>query len=296
MWIDSYVDGGLTQFRDEYLQREVYSDPLDALIELEERYGLDRGALTEGFDRRLNLLAEEGRRQAAESFEFNAEMLDREQALRRIPDASKAGAFLLCLPESELLTALEGYAATKPPVHRRSGYPNLFAYLEHAFQVRGLPYTVSASEGIRWVGEPAIRNDAIEPALSVLTDPRLANARQEFEDARREHRAGELDDAANDAGCAVESTMSALLAAHGHKQPTKHGKARIQAGPLFDALDAVGLLDRERDRHLVFAPIDVRDAGSHGAGVGTPRRDPRYVEAGIAAAAVAITYLASKLP
>lgn len=295
-WIERYVDGGLTKFLNDYLQREVYSDPIDALTELEESYGLAEGALTGDFERRMTILAQEGRRQAAESFDFNAEMLDREQALDRLPAASTAGAFLLCLPERELLAALESHAASRPPVHRRSGYPNLFAYLEHVFRMRGLPYTVSPTDGVRWVGEPAIRDDAIEPAISALADPRLATARQEFENARRELRAGELDDAANDAGCAVESTMSALLVAHGHKQPKKHGKDRIQAGPLFDALDAVGLLDRERDRHLVFAPIDVRDASSHGAGVGPPRCDSRYVEAGVAAAAVAISYLASRLP
>jgi len=204
------------------------------------------------------------------------------------------------LPDREFLAAIEHTLQDLkvPPLRVDAGALLAAARdrIAHLFRVRLLPYSIDENAIITWAGEPALHELAIGPALAALADPRLAAARDEFEQARRELRLGELDDAANDAGCAVESTMAALLHAHGRRQPTKHGKERVQAGPLFDALEAAALLDRERDRHLIFAPIAVRDPGSHGAGVKPRRLDPAYVEGGIAAAAVAIAYLASKLP
>jgi hypothetical protein len=163
--------------------------------------------------------------------------------------------------------------------------------------VRLLPYSIDEHGNITWAGEPAVHQLAIAPALAALADPRLGTARIEFEQARRELRLGELADAANDAGCAVESTMACLLKAHGHAAPrSKHGAERVQATLLFNKLKDVGLLEQERDHALVSAAIQVRHAGSRGAGTKPRQLDRVYVEAGIAAAAIAITYLASKLP
>jgi hypothetical protein len=206
---------------------------------------------------------------------------------------SEATTQLLALPAEEFLAAIE-HALQQ--LDREDRVFDASEAIAHLFRVRLLPYAIDQNGVITWCGEPGVHELAISPALAALTDSRLATARAEFEQARRELLIGELDDAANDAGCAVETTMAVLLNAYGHRQPQRHGNERVQAGPLFDALKAAGLLDHERDRHLVFAAIDVRDAASHGAGVNPRPLDPAYVDAGLAAAAAAITYLASKLP
>jgi hypothetical protein len=163
-------------------------------------------------------------------------------------------------------------------------------------RLRRLPYALDHLEtSFTWVGDPTEHELAIAPALSALTDERLGHARAEFDSARNELRHGNLRDAANDAGCAVETALSVLLDSHGRRQPKKYGAERIQAGPLFDALVAAELLDRDRDRDLVFAPITVRDHASHGVGVRPRGLSEAYVKAGVASAGVAIAYLASKL-
>lgn len=216
---------------------------------------------------------------------------------------TQAEAFLFCLPEPEFLTTLEyigGHGlASSDPKHFGSEAPDLFRYLEQVFRRRGLPYTASPADGIFWIGEPAIYQDVIEPALSVLEDPRLAPARDEFNKSRGHLRRGELRDAGKTAGDAVETTLAILLDAHGREQPqTAGGDDLVQAGLLFDALKAkeLRLLDQDRDHALIFGSIKVRHTCAHGVGANPKPPDPVYVKAGVAAAAVAITYLASKLP
>jgi hypothetical protein len=92
--------------------------------------------------------------------------------------------------------------------------------------------------------------------------------------------------------------MAILLADHGHPQPqSKHGTDLVQANKLWDQLksNAVGLLSEDRDKELIYAPMKVRNACGHGAGTDPTPPDSAYVEAGVAAAAIAITYLTSKL-
>jgi hypothetical protein len=217
-----------------------------------------------------------------------------EDLIRFVPPDDLAHAFLQSLPEPELLTALDCYARG----FGGPGHPRFAVYLEHVFRERALPYAVSVIDGISWVGEPAVRQEAIEPALSALADPRLADARKEFDDAREELRRGKLKDAATSAGRAVETTLAVLLEQHGGQQPMKHGNDLVQAGALFDALKAKDLrvLNQGRDHALVYAAIEVRHACAHGAGANPTPIESAYVEAGVGAAAVAIAYLASKLP
>jgi hypothetical protein len=297
-WIDVSAPSGLEGLVAAYFYEETYATPMLALEQLEDRYGLADGQLRRSYTERIGVLIERQRHREVAAGSFTADLDDPVEILARVPRNEQCEVFLGCLPEPEFLIALEVYGRLllNGARRRRTAQPDLFAYLEKVFRNNGLPLTASARDGIRWIGEPVIREHVSDPGLAALADSRLSNARKEFEDARRELRNGQLDDAANDAGCAVESTMAALLHAHGRRQPTKHGKDRVQAGPLFDALEAAGVVDRERDRHLIFGAIDVRDAGSHGAGISARRTDRAYVEAGVAASAIAISYLASKLP
>jgi hypothetical protein len=297
-WIEAFAPTGVEELVAGYLYEETYATPMLALEQLERRYGLVDDALRGAYADQVSTLIERQRRRETDGGNFAADLEDPIDVLARVAKDEQCEAFLTCLPEPELVIALElyGHRLARDPRRPRKSRPDLFEYLNKVFGNYGLPYTASLREGIQLVGEPVVREYAIEPALSALEDPRLSSARKEFEDARRELRNGQLADAANDAGCAVESTMAALLHAHGRRQPTKHGKERVQAGPLFDALEAAGVVDREGDRHLIFGAIDVRDAGSHGAGIAPRRTDRAYVDAGFGAAAIAITYLASKLP
>lgn len=225
------------------------------------------------------------------------ESLTDEQLINLVSPADRARAFMRCLPEPELLTALELGACRLRD--QRQPQPDMFGCLENVFQKCGLPYAASAGAGIRWVGEPAVREEAVEPALTAFADPRLVAAREEFDKARRELRRVRLKEAGRAAGDAVETTMAVLLAAHGHPQPqTEHGTDLVQASKLFDQLksNAVALLNEDRDRELIYAPMKVRNTCGHGAGANPPPLEPAYVASGVAAAAVAIVYLASKLP
>jgi hypothetical protein len=207
------------------------------------------------------------------------------------------------LPNPEFLAAIE-HTLHDLEVSPRGVLPaGAFAAavnrIAQLFWVRLLPYAIDQNGTITWAGEPGLHQVTIAPALAALADPRLATAREEFDKARGDLRRGELKDAGKAAGDAVETTMAVLLAAHGHQQPRgPGGHDLVQAGALFDALKAksVALLDQERDHALIFGPMKVRHTCGHGAGADPRPQDPAYVEAGVAAAAVAIAFLASKLP
>jgi hypothetical protein len=284
-----------------YLRQEAYANALDALIELEDRYGRTPGELIDEHRRRL-LASAQNVRLPAPLRSIPRQSIEPDKLVQYLSADAQAEAFVLCLPEPELLTALEyiGYDLGPADVeHFGSDGPDLFGYMEQVFRRRGMPYTASPTDGIEWVGEPTINEEAIEPALAALTDPRLAPARDEFARARAHLRRGELRDAGKAAGDAVETSLAVLLGAHGGTQPqTDGGDDLVQAGLLFDALKAkeLRLLDQDRDHALIFGPIKVRHTCAHGVGATPKSPDPAYVTAGVATAAVAITYLASKLP
>jgi hypothetical protein len=296
-WIEQNVQYGITHLANLYLETEVHPGHREALSELEGRYGLEAGELVTPYVSRLLVIGKGRARTSRIARMVPVESLGVDQLVRQLQPSDEAHIFLECLPEPELVTALE--LGGRSLADQRGEHPDLFGYLERVFRARGLPYTASATDGIQWVGERAVRKHAIEPALAALADPRLANASEEFDKARGHLRRGELKDAGKWAGDAVETTMAILLGAHGHPQPqTKHGTDLVQAKHLFDQLQstAVGLLTEDRDKELIYAPMKVRNACGHGAGANPRPPDRAYVEAGVAAAAVAIAYLASKLP
>ena len=228
-WIEQNVQYGIPHLADLYLETEVHPGHREALFELEGRYGLGVGELATAYVASLVALGKERARTASIARMVPVESLPVDQLVRHVRPIDEARIFLECLPEPEFLTALElgGRSLADQP----GEHPDLFGYLESVFRSRGLPYRASREGGIQLVGELVVREHAIEPALSALVDPRLSNARKEFEDARRELRNGKLDDAANDAGCAVESTMAALLHANGRRQPTSMARSGSRPGP-----------------------------------------------------------------
>jgi hypothetical protein len=285
-WIAKNVHGGLVGIVERYLEEEVHPDDVSAVVDVEERYGMNAGDLLRRYVEALTELAERV---------TGGWPVDPQTALNATSSGDKARPFLRCLPEPEFLTALEISAQTAVS---NTGQPaGLLVYLDRVFHARGLPYTASVGQGIRYVGEPTVREHAIEPALAALANPLLVDARAEFEDALAYLRRGEFKNAGRWAGDAVETTMAVLLENWGHPQPqTEHGTDLVQATKLFDQLKSkdVRALNEDRDKELIFAPMKVRNACGHGAGANPTPADPAHVEAGVAAAAIAITYLASK--
>ena len=201
---------------------------------------------------------------------------------------------VLTLPEAEFLAVVEmslrAQARSGP-----EGAQRVFA-MANIFNKRCLPYRVAADGDISWVGEPQIAQTAIEPALAALADDRLANARSELAEARSELRAERFNDAVNDAGSAVETTMACLLTAHDRDLPrTKAGVVTIQASTLFDALRQHEIVDGH-SKGVIMAISPLRHAGSHGAGPNPLPLSRSDAEAAVAAAAVAISYLAARMP
>jgi hypothetical protein len=302
-WIESMLPRGLAGVVDGYLREETYPGEARAIEELEHRYGLGDHELVGAYVADLEKLVAEQRRSESHAGNFGADLEEPIDLLRRVPPGLRARAFLDVLPEPELLTALELRGA----LHLREAQAarklratnSLFPYLEKVFSNYGLPYTASDLEGICWVGAASVRDAAVTPALDALADGRLAPARREFEKARVDFRRGDYRDAGKAAGDAVETAMSVVVDSHGLPHPqTEHGNDLVQAGKLFDVLKGSGvrLLDQDRDHDLIFAAIKVRHTCGHGIGAHPQPVDRHLVEAAIGAAAVAITYLASKLP
>jgi hypothetical protein len=95
---------------------------------------------------------------------------------------------------------------------------------------------------------------------------------------------------------AVETTMACLLTAHGVDLPrNRAGDVTIQAERLFDALKQRGIVEGYA-KGAIMAVSPLRNAGSHGAGPSPVPLNRRDADAAVASAAVAITYLAARLP
>jgi hypothetical protein len=68
------------------------------------------------------------------------------------------------------------------------------------------------------------------------------------------------------------------------------------ASPLFDRLEAAGIVPRPMQNHVLVAMTPRNKWGGHGAGAAAHEVDPDEVEAVVAGAAGAIAYLATQLP
>ena len=82
----------------------------------------------------------------------------------------------------------------------------------------------------------------VQPALDVLDDPRLANARTHLVEAQQRLQEHDPDEAVDEARMAVEYGMLALLDATGTPRPAKH-----QPQDLFNALAARGHQESNQD-------------------------------------------------
>jgi hypothetical protein len=113
-WIEVSALTGLEEFVAAYLYEETYATPMLALEQLENRYALSEGELRRSYSDRLSHLIERQRRLEVNSGSFTADLDDPVEILARVPKNEKLEVFLSCLPEPELLTALDVYVPVPP--------------------------------------------------------------------------------------------------------------------------------------------------------------------------------------
>jgi hypothetical protein len=222
-------------------------------------------------------------------------------------DDRGAGFVLLELPDSEFLTAIEnavqlGYEKRLFGGENFSGhdeaYPlaeNFLAYNDEALAAHGAPYRRIVDQWrFEWIGDPKEHALTVEPALLALADPRLGGPQAEFEEALRKRRLGapkDLEDAVDEAAKAVESVLKVLHDEHGVTPPRSQ-----QVTPLFNSLVAADVIPGYVDKLIAAASGPRNHMASHGQGATVREVPEELAEASIAAAAVAITFLARYLP
>ena len=144
--------------------------------------------------------------------------------------------------------------------------------------------------GVRfvWTGDAVVEREALRPALSALADPRLApGPGQEFATARRGLREGTpaaLNRSVAEACNAVESALKVLLTEHRQPIPTGH-----DLDALLGACQAAELVPPAAEEILAGPARFANRRGGHDL-----ERDE--AEAAMAAAAVAISFIAGRLP
>jgi hypothetical protein len=161
------------------------------------------------------------------------------------------------------------------------------------FVGNGIPYAFDETGRLTPTGSATMTAATVQPALDVLGDPRLANARTHLVEAQQRLQEHDPDEAVDEARMAVEYGMLALLDATGTPRPAKH-----QPQDLFDALAAPGqgppVLSRAAEELVLSAP---RFRGRTTAGhAGSPAVVQGEAEAVVGAAAASLVFLGSKLP
>jgi hypothetical protein len=211
-------------------------------------------------------------------------------------------AFVKALPEPDFLTCIEGGHQLIRSMAARRSFPERANRL---CERRGVPYRVEGSVlsiEFVWTGDAIVEKAAVQPALSALGDPRLAaGPGPEFAIARRELRKGTpsaLRVAVAEACNGVESALKALLTEHGQPIPAGQGIHQLlgacKAANLFPpAVDGKGVAVEQ----ILLGPARFGNRqGRHGSGPVPHDVEREEAEAVVAAAAIAIKFIAGRLP
>ena len=172
----------------------------------------------------------------------------------------------------------------------------------HEFQARvielfvsnGVPYELDDAGQFVPSASPTVSVAAVEPAMDVLHDPRLTDAREHLIEAQRRLREPDPEEAVDEARQGVEAAMLAVLDAHGLPRPGTRTPDN-----LFNALapsdeSAPQAMPRDAQELVLATPrFRGRTRAGHAGGAPVTLRE---AEAAVAAAAAAILYLADKLP
>jgi hypothetical protein len=162
--------------------------------------------------------------------------------------------------------------------------------LNERFRRAGFGYRYENGEITR-VDSEFLHQEATQPALALLSDPRFAGANDEFRAAHDHLKAGETKDCVVDALNALESTMKAICDAKGWQY-----EKRARASDLLSVLRREKLFPEYADKSLdqLLAtlksglPAVRNESGGHGQGA-VPVETPTYV------AVYALNLAASKI-
>lgn len=200
---------------------------------------------------------------------------------------------LLGMPTPDFLTAVQLGIRAAPDPNDRAG--SLAAEINRICEVRGVHYRLRGLPPVfEWTGDVEIETNVLAPALSALDDPRLCNGpKVEFDEARRELRNNTRESRKQAATAACNAVESMMMIVCDERGVTVASNATAQ--PLFEALVAAGLVPRENEAMILGPARFGNKRGRHGAG--RVAHDVTEVEAElvVAAAAVAIVYLAKQL-
>jgi hypothetical protein len=279
------------EVHEELQQRAVLGDDRDLMAHLRERYGdPEADALRDGVSEEFDRLCDErlgamGRQLSAATTAPVRDRIWREERPRLV---------LLHLPDALFATAIEGacprLAYNYDLYHDHPG-PDAKAYVNGVFDEHGVPYRLTEDGLVEWVGDEALHEVVMAPALAALSDERVGIAREDFEHALANVRRGSVKsrkDAVNDATKALEGAMVATLEANGHSAPQ-----RRQVWPLCEELRDRGVVPREL-MELITAGSKVSNA--RGRHTNPEPVTQAEAEASVAAVAIAITYLSTRLP
>lgn len=188
--------------------------------------------------------------------------------------ATFSEAVLLSVPDQWFAIALErgcDFASGNAFELNRSqeAQPYVHNAITALFIENGIPYEFGDDGHIVSVGSSTAGELAIQPALDVLEDDRLADARSHLIKAQKRFREGDPDEAVDEARMAVEHGMLAVIDATGTPRP-----GRRQGNDLFDALtnrdDAPPAFANRHAEELILAAPRFRGRTSAGHAGGPP--------------------------
>lgn len=253
--------------------RDRYGGPPDYLAAVDEVWG-------EAVGYRLREQIGQAQTDAEMSLSFGGPPRD--------PSLAAAKALLMHAPEPDFRAAI---AAALEACHALDKAAERITVI---CRNRGAPWALNAAEGFQYVGDEQVEAELIRPGLAAINRPEFAGGvKREFESARVELNRGTpeaLKQAIHEAGCSVESAMKVVLESHG--VPFDAGDTAL---PLFNHLEAAGVVPRHMEKLVLVAMTPRNRKGGHGAGAQPHAVDAAEAEAIIAGAAGAIAYLASRL-
>lgn len=251
--------------------------PADLVEELGTKYGFNTiGELVEVLEARSESAAATFTDVAMSRFQLERGVADVEQILR-VRAAEVPEVVIAAIPDDWFRQMVEwsvdGAASYAFDLHRsgeavgdvRSGVNDLFAN-------NGVPYAFSDG-GLARTSDPAAAAVATQPALGLLDDPRLAEAKRYMNSALEELQKHEPAEAIDEARHVVEAALIAVIEDH----PQADMPSRNQAQQLFNALrDATVVTNDIAD--LVLAAPRLRnqtEAGHSGGRRACPKPRPR---------------------
>jgi len=137
------------------------------------------------------------------------------------------------------------------------------AELNHRFRENGIGYTFdpTASKLIR-IDSTFLHEEAVRPALQLLTDKKFKTANDEFLEAFDDYKRSDFDDCLTKCYSALESVMKIICDEKGWPYRPKD-----TAGPLLKTvIDNSGLPSFFEQPILIIATLRNRLSRSHGAG------------------------------